>query len=301
MRTLEITRTRKNPLMLVALALSMVGALAVGAAAQDQGQYSPPPPPPPANAAPPQESAPPPAQNLNPKQLDQLVARIALYPDPLLAQVLSASTFPDQIPDAASWANDHSSLHGDELANAIRDDNLQWDPSVIALLPFPSVLDTMAQDANWTQQLGDAVLSQRADVMDAVQRQRKVAYRYGYLRTNPYDNVVDSGGYVQILPINPAYLYVPTYDPAIVFGPPRPGIGIAIRFGPAVVIGGAFAPWGWAHPYFGWGAHAWYFDNVPWGRAWMNRGYYSHPYEHGWHPGPGPRVERHDFHGGRRR
>jgi hypothetical protein len=226
MRTLEVIRTRKNPLTTLALVFSLASALAIGATAQDQGQYSPPPPPPTNAAAPPEQSAPPPAATLNPKQLDQLVARIALYPDPLLAQILLASTFPDQIQDAASWANDHSSLKGDELANAIRDDNLQWDPSVIALLPFPSVLDIMAQDMSWTQQLGNVVLSQRPDVMDAVQRQRHAAYQYGYLRTNPYDTVVDSGGYVQILPVNPAYLYVPAYDPL------RPGSCHRRRFCP---------------------------------------------------------------------
>jgi hypothetical protein len=290
---------RKNPLGVFAILFSMITLLAFQAMAQDQGQYTPPPPPPAANSAPPAEQAPPPPANLDAKQLDTLVARVALYPDPLLAQVLAASTYSDQIADADAWANEHSNLKGDALANAIKEDNLQWDPSVIALLPFPSVLNMMAQDANWTQQLGDAVLSQRADVMDAVQRQRKVAQKYGYLRTNPYDTVVDSGGYVEIDPVNPAYIYVPTYDPMLVFGPPRPGISFGIRFGPAVVLGGAFAPWGWSHPYFGWGAHAFYFDNVPWGRSWMNRGYYAQPYEHGWAHGPGPRVERHSV--GRRR
>jgi hypothetical protein len=306
MRTTAVATDRENPRNVVkklALLVSLIALFAVqSAGAQDQGQYSPPPPPPPANStAPPPESQAP-APSLDAKQLDSLVARIALYPDPLLAQVLAASTYPDQIPDANDWANEHSNLTGDTLANAIREDNLQWDPSVIALLPFPSVLNMMAQDPNWTQQLGNAVLAQRADVMDAVQRQRKASYKYGYLRTSPYDSVVDSGGYVEILPVNPAYIYVPAYDPYLVYGPPRPGfvIGGAIRFGPGIVIGAAFAPWGWGHPYFGWGAHALFFDDVPWGRAWVNRGYYAHPYAHGWAHGPGPRVERHEVRGGRR-
>ena len=297
MQSCKLLRNDRN-FVLVALLLAVLVLLPFSVAAQDQ--YNPPPPPPASNAAPPPEQAPPPAAPLDSKQLDNLVARIALYPDPLLAQVLSASTYWNEIPDAADWANEHSNLHGDALADAIRQDNLQWDPSVIALLPFPSVLTTMAQDPNWTEQLGNAVLSQRAEVMDAVQRQRDLAYKYGYLRTNPYDTVDNSGGYVQILPVNPAYIYVPAYDPYLVFGPPRPGIGVAIRFGPAIVVGSAFAPWGWAHPYFGWGAHAWFFDDVPWGRTWVNRGYYAQPYEHGWHHGPGPRVERHDIHRGRR-
>jgi hypothetical protein len=269
---------------------------AAQAMAQSQPQYTPPPPPPPANQAPAPAPAPPP-NAIAPKQLDDLVSRIALYPDPLLAQVLTASTYSDQIADASAWANQHGSLTGDALANAIREDNLQWDPSVLALLPFPSVLSMMAQDMNWTQQLGNAVLAQRADVMDAVQRMRQQSYQYGYLRSNQYDNVVDSNGEFEILPVNPAYLYVPTYDPFIVFGPPRPGffIGGAIHFGPAIVIGAGFAPWGWAHPYFDWHTHGIFFDATPWNRGWANRGYYVHPYAHPWVRGAGPRVERHGY------
>lgn len=127
-------------------------------------------------------------------QLNQLVGRIALYPDPLLAHVLTASTYGDQIPDADAWADQHSNLRGDALANAIREDNLPWDSSVLALLPLPSVLDMMAHDPQWTQELGNAVLGQRADIMDAVQRMRKQARQYGYLRSTPYDQVVDSVG-----------------------------------------------------------------------------------------------------------
>jgi Protein of unknown function (DUF3300) len=254
----------------------------------------PPPPPPPSNQSPAAPEAPPPP--LGSRELDQLVERIALYPDPLLAQVLTASTYWDEIPEAAEWANQHSYLKGDALANAIREDNLQWDPSVLALLPFPSVLNMMTQDPSWTQQLGNAVLSQRSDVMDAVQRMRNEARRYGYLQTTPYDTVIDSGGYIQIVPVNPAYLYVPVYDPVVVFAPPRPGffIGGAIHFGPAIVIGAAFAPFGWAHPYFDWRAHTIFFDATPWSREWGNRRYYVHPYAHPYARRVGPRVERHD-------
>jgi hypothetical protein len=128
-------------------------------------------------------------------QLDQLVARIALYPDGLLAQVLAASTYPEQIQEAAQWADEHSYLNGDALAAAISEDNLSWDPSVLALLPFPSVLDKMSSDMPWTRQLGDAVLSQRADVMDAVQRERQTARTFGYLQDCPqYHVVVDGSG-----------------------------------------------------------------------------------------------------------
>jgi hypothetical protein len=171
-----------------------------------QGQY-PPPQAPPAQGQYPQQGQYPPAQGqypqgqypsgqyppaqgqyappmMAPQQLDQLVQPIALYPDGLLAQVLTASTYSNEIPDAAAWADQHRYLHGDELARAIQEDNLPWDASVLALLPFPQVLDYMAHYMGWTQALGNAVLAQRPDVMDAVQRMRQEAYNYGYLRSN---------------------------------------------------------------------------------------------------------------------
>lgn len=277
-------------------ALALLGILTALCAIRAIAQYTPPaPPPPPGEPGP---MPPPPGPLLAPAQLDQLVQRIALYPDPLLAQVLTASTYWEQIPDAAAWVNQHSFLQGDALANAIQTDNLQWDPSVLALLPFPSVLNMMAQDPNWTQQLGTAVLSQRPDVMDAVQRMREQAYRYGYLRTTPYDTVVSSGGYIQILPVNPSYIYVPSYDSVAVFSPPPPGFAIsgAIRFGPSIVIGPAFAPWGWVAPGILWGTHTIVIDHTPWNRVWVNRGYYVHPYAQPWVHAPGPRVEHHETH-----
>src|ERR1700732_1468235 len=124
------------------------------------------------------------APSFTPEQLDKLVARIALYPDALLAQVLAAATYSDQIPDAGSWADQHHYLTGEALADAIQADHLPWDPSVQALLPFPSVLDMMASDMNWTTDLGNAFLAQQQDVMDAVQRERRKARDFGYLRSN---------------------------------------------------------------------------------------------------------------------
>jgi hypothetical protein len=235
---------------------------------------------------------------LTASQLDNLVQRIALYPDPLLAQVLAVSTHWDQIPDAAEWANEHRYLTGPALADAIRADNLSWDPSVLALLPFPSVLNMMARDMAWTQQLGSAVLSQRGDVMDAIQRLRLEALNYGYLRSTPYDTVVNSAGFIEILPTNPTYIYVPEYDPALVFTPPPPGFAVAgaIHFGSATVLGTAFAPWGWVHPGFVWGARSIYIDGSPWNRFWYNRDFYIHPYAHPWVRVPGPPVERHPIH-----
>jgi hypothetical protein len=233
---------------------------------------------------------------LTPPQLDQLVARIALYPDPLLAQVLTASTYWSEIPEAAAWADEHSYLKGDALAQAILADHLQWDPSILALLPFPSVLSMMARDPAWTEQLGNAVLTQYPDVMDAVQRMRQLARRYGYLTTNGYINVIATGGYIQLLPVNPDVLYVPYYDPLVVFAPPRPGfaVGGAIHFGPAVTIGAIFGGWGWwLGSGFAWPSHTILIDRRPWRRVWINRSEYIHPYMHPWVRPVGPRVEVH--------
>jgi hypothetical protein len=233
---------------------------------------------------------------LSPNQLDQVISRIALYPDPLLAQVLAGATYSEQIPDAAQWADQHSYLVGDNLAAAISQDNLPWDPSVLALLPFPSVLDMMATDMAWTQQLGEAVLAQRPDVMDAVQRMRQKAQNFGYLQDNPQYHVTDSGaGDIEILPVDPTLYYVPVYDPLIVFARPRTGFGLGITFGPRIFIGAAFAPWGWRNPRFEWASHRFLFDNRPWVRTRENRATYAHPYQ-----APrrlaGPREEHHELH-----
>ena len=221
--------------------------------------------------------------NRSPEQLDKLVSRIALYPDPLLAQVLAASTFPDQIPEAAKWADEHHYLTGDELAKAISEDHLSWDPSVQALLPFPSVLEMMASDMKWTRDLGDAFLAQHQDLMDAIQRMRQKAKDFGYLRSN--DRIVVSAGpYIEILPVDPAFICVPAYDPLVVFFPPRPGIvvGAAISFGFGVTVTAAFRPWGWGVCRFDWGAHVLFIHNTPWRRTWANRAVYGHSYP-AWH------------------
>ena len=178
----------KSKLMQAALVLaSSVFLATVPALAQDyppqQGQ---------------QDYAPPP--NFPPQQLDNLVSKIALYPDPLLAQIFAAASFPEQIPDAAGWANQYRNLRGNELADAMSQANLQFDPAVQALIPFPAVLDMMARDTNWTSELGNAVLADRSAVMDAVQRMRRSAQEYGYLRSNQQMRVVDNGGAVRSNP-----------------------------------------------------------------------------------------------------
>jgi hypothetical protein len=257
-----------------------------------QGQY----PQYPQGQYPPAQYPPPPA--IPPQQLDQLTGPIALYPDGLLAQVLTASTCANQIPDAAAWANAHQYLKGDGLSQAMRADNVAFDPSGMSLLPFPTVLNYMAQYMGWTQALGNAVLAERDQVMDSVQRLRQDAYNYGYLRDTQYARVVMEPSAIQIVPTTPDFYYIPYYNPVVVFARPRPGfvVGGAIHFGVGVTIGAAFAPWGWGGVGFGWREHTILIDHHPWTRSWSNRAVYVHPYAAPYHPVAGPRVEHHDYH-----
>ncbi len=236
------------------------------------------------------QGPPPPPPPLPPPQLEDMVSRVALYPDPLIAQILAAATFPDQIQDAARWADEHHYLRGDDLARAITSDQLPFDPSVQSLLPFPSVLEMMASDMQWTAALGNAFLSQQGDVMEAVQRDRRKARDYGYLRSNA-QVVVGGGPYITIMPANPGYVCVPVYDPRVVFVAPRAGfyVGGAIGFGFGISLGYAFRPWGWGVSHFAWDRHEVYVGDARWGRNWGNRGYYTHPYYHSYY---------HDYHGG---
>jgi len=268
--------TRKTKIRIRLIAASLTVFFATSLFTAGSFAQAPLPEAPPPQAPPPQ--APP---YYPPQELQRLVSPIALYPDPLLAQILTASTFSNDIPAAAQWADEHHYLAGDALAQAITADQVPWDPSVQALLPFPSVLDMMASDMPWTQELGDAVLAQRPDVMDAIQVMRRRAYDYGYLRSNP-SIVVGMGPYITIMPANPAFIVVPAYSPAVVFAAPRIGfaVGAAIRFGFGAAIGLAFRPWGWGFcwTHFDWGHHVVIVNNHPWGRTWVNRTTYVHPY-----------------------
>jgi hypothetical protein len=152
----------------------------------------------------------------------------------------------------------------------------------------------MASDINWTTDLGNAFLAQEGDVMDAVQRDRRKAREYGYLRSNG-QILVGGRPYITIMPVNPGYVVVPYYDPRVVFYAPRPGffVGGAIRFGYGTSLGVSFRPWGWGYNRFDWGGHGVFINNARWGRTWDNRREYAHPYAGVHRFGPGDRVPDH--------
>ena len=220
-------------------------------------------PAPPQTAPPPTEQAPPYTQG-TPEQLQQLVAPIALYPDSLVAQILAASTFPEQVVEADRWVQDHPDLKGDALGQAV--DQQPWDPSVKALTAFPDVLGNMDKNLAWTSSLGDAYYNQQQDVMDAVQVMRQRAERAGDLKTTPQQVVTDQGSNIVVQPANPDIVYVPAYDPWMAYGDPidawpgwypYPGIwygGPYLSFGMGFGMGffGGFG-WGWNRWGFNWG------------------------------------------------
>ncbi|WP_144444331.1 DUF3300 domain-containing protein, partial [Caballeronia arationis] len=135
------------------------------------------------------------------QQLDSLTAPIALYPDPLLAQVLMAATYPTEVGSAAAWSKAHASMTGDEAVKAVA--SQPWDPSVQSLVAFPQVLATMASKPDWVKQIGDAFIAQPNDVMDSVQRLRKQAHEAGNLKSGDQQKVVVAQNTIQIQPANP--------------------------------------------------------------------------------------------------
>ena len=190
-------------------------------------------------------------QKFNSNELDTLVATIALYPDPLLAMVLTASTYSDQLPGANAWAQAHSNLTGQALAERMELEDLPYDHAVQALIPFPSVLKTMATYRTWCEQLGDAVALQKDDVMDAVQRMRNRAYELGNLSSNEQVKVT-TGDNIVIVPTRTEYVYVPVYDPHVVYYVRASGPRY-IYYGHGVWLGSWYGTWGWGTTYFDWG------------------------------------------------
>src|SRR3984893_10271708 len=162
--------------------------------------------------------SPTPSVQQSPQELQQLVAPIALYPDALVAQVLAASTYPTEIVEAQRWMQSHSGLKGEELANEV--DKQPWDPSVKALTQFPSVLENMDKNLSWTSSLGDAYANQPQAVTDAVQAMRQESQKAGNLNRIVHGYVRTHCNMVVIEPASPDVVYVPAYDPWLVYGDP---------------------------------------------------------------------------------
>jgi hypothetical protein len=217
-------------------------------------------------------------KQLTPGQLDSLVAPIALYPDPILSQVLVASTYPLEIVEAGRWLSQNSNLKGKELTDAAA--KQAWDASVQGLVVLPDVLKRLDQNVGWTSDLGNAFLAQQQDLMDAVQRMRQRASAAGALQSTPQQTVTtttdNNQTFIEIQPASTQVVYVPQYNPVAVWGPapeyypfppiyypPAPAGGAivaasAISFGVGMAVG---AIWGGGG---GWGNYGW---GVGWGRG----------------------------------
>jgi len=233
------------------------------------------------------DAVPAPGAPMTPQQLDDLVAPVALYPDPLLGEVLAASTYPMEIAEAEQWVKDHSSWKPSKLMDKAKKEN--WDPSIQGLVAFPDVLANLTQNMTWTTQLGNAFLAQQADVMQAVQRMRSQAVAKGTLHTTPQETVTteNQGGQsaIAIEPANPDVWYVPAYNPAYIWGPPvwgvyppllYPGIGVGLGWGPGIDLGLYFGGWGgWGWGGWGWSPN-WYAWNIGINHSFFNRYGFGH-------------------------
>jgi len=233
-----------------------------------------------------------PYADLTPQQLQRLVAPIALYPDSLVAQILAASTFPSQIEEAENWTKSHQGLSPQDLGAQV--DQQSWDPSVKALVQFPSVLANLASNLGWTSELGDAYYNQQQDVMNAAQFMRKDAQRAGNLKSSRQETVKNDNGQVEIEPADPEVVYIPAYDPWLVYGYPItpwpywvgvPGVwwsGPGLYFGVGFPVAPFFG--------FGWGWHAWGFDWYRHELWYRHAPYYSRGHDF---------YDRRGFYGGR--
>jgi Protein of unknown function (DUF3300) len=219
-----------------------------------------------------------------------LVAPIALYPDALVAQILGASTFPTQVVEAEDFLKSHPGLSAADLGAQV--DQQPWDPSVKALVPYPSVLANLSSNLGWTSELGDAYYNQQQDVMAAVQEMRQKAQKAGNLKPTPQENVQEDNGQIDIQPANPDVVYVPAYDPWLVYGYPLapwpywvsvPGIwwgGPGLYFGVGFPIAPFFGfGWGWHAWGVDWHHHQFFYNRAPYfahGPAFFDRrGYYG--------------------------
>jgi hypothetical protein len=198
------------------------------------------------------------------EELDQMLAPVALYPDSLLSQVMMASTYPLEVVEADRWAQKNKNLEGDALARELEKEN--WDPSVKSLVQFPDVLAMMSEQLDWTQKMGDAFLEQQEDVMNTVQKLRQKAEDAGNLKTTQEQVVKVEKEVIIIESANPQVIYVPVYNPTVVYGTwwwphyppyyyyppyyPRPTL---YGFGAGVAVGVA---WGYAWGHWNWHGHS---------------------------------------------
>jgi hypothetical protein len=263
-----ITKWMKQTMsMVVCSTLMIAGAPTELLQAQDASQ--------PASAS--QGSSTPPAvAPLTSSQLDALVAPIALYPDALVAQVLAAASYADEVAFADLWLAQNQNLQGTALTQAVGQQS--WDPSVKALTQFPSVLHNLAKNLSWTSSLGQAFENQQSDVMAAVQFMRAQAQAAGTLQSSPQIKVVQqSPQTIVIEPASSSVVYVPQYNPAVVYGTPlvvpayTPPVAVAagVSFGAGVAIGAAFGGGGFVAGGFG-GGGGWGFG--AWGMNWGGGG-----------------------------
>jgi hypothetical protein len=259
--------------VVLGLLLSLGAVVSLGLSyAPSPAQDMPPLPTTPAPASPAAASAQAPetpaGPHLTQAELGQLLAPIALYPDQLLSQILMASTYPVEVVEAARWVAEpaHRGLRSEALTGALRDQH--WDPSVMALVPFPRVLAQMSANIEWTQTLGAAFVAQQADVMNEVQQLRQQAIAAGNFKSGPQCQcvVAESDGFVTVAPASPQIVYAPVYAPAI-YGPWRYPAYPPFLF--PLPVGFAFAPGSFIG--FGWGVNVGYYGPL-WGWASLNWG-----------------------------
>lgn len=231
-----------------------------------------------------QNAQPPASANPPLPPLEQLLAPVALYPDPLLAQVLTSATSPGQVTEMNNWLQQNQNLQGTALQEAAQQKG--FDASFIALALFPDVMNQLASQIDWTTELGTAFLSDPTGVMNAVQKLRAQAQAAGNLRTTPQQQVTseNQGGQqvIVIQPANPQVVYVPVYNPTVVYYPPPPdAAAVLIGFGLGIAIGAAmsnssyyYSPWGWGAWGMGWHSHT----VVVRGGRWVVPPYARYPY-----------------------
>jgi hypothetical protein len=221
-----------------------------------------------------QDSAPPTGQPLDRGQLEQLVAPIALYPDALVAEVLAASTYPQQVAEADRWRQAQGYRTADDIASGA--DAEGWDPSVKALTAFPQVLAQMDRNLEWTTDLGNAYYNQPQDVLEAVQVMRRRAQAAGTLRSTPQEVMRYDQGNIALAPPDPQVVYVPTYNPWTVYGAPvspYPGFSLLgaiadiagalpLRYGLGIAMSAFTRPWGWLAWGLDWLGHALLFNHA---------------------------------------